>query len=205
MRGRPPTIRAEDLLDAARDVFREEGHAATTAKIAQRAGVSEGILFYRYKSKEGLLAAVIHREIEPPASLRDLARAAGQRSVAENLERIIDAVLDSVLRAHPFLELAHTSAASCEIRRALFARAGKPPPQQIVELIAGYIDAEARAGRMRSVASLPAARAVFGGCVDYVRSREIAKKEGDRRTFVSGLVDVFLSGLAAPAPPRRSR
>jgi len=70
MRGRPPSIREEDLLDAARDVFREEGHATTTAKIAERAGVSEGILFYRYKSKEALLAAVIHRETQPPEALR---------------------------------------------------------------------------------------------------------------------------------------
>src|SRR5512138_2744895 len=109
MRGRPPSIRDEDILDAARDVFRADGHATTTARIAKRAGVSEGIIFYRYKTKEALLAAVIHRETQPPESLRDLVKTARERSVAENLERIVETLLEAVSRAHPFLELALTS------------------------------------------------------------------------------------------------
>jgi AcrR family transcriptional regulator len=85
MRGRPPRIREDEILNAARDVFREEGHATTTAKIAERAGVSEGILFYRYKSKEALLAAVIFRETQPPESLRDLVKTAeGNREPQED-------------------------------------------------------------------------------------------------------------------------
>jgi AcrR family transcriptional regulator len=202
MRGRPQSIKEEDILDAARDVFREEGHAATTAKIAERAGVSEGILFYRYKSKEALLAAVIHRETRPPESLRDLAETAGQRSVAGNLEHVVETVLDSVFRAHPFLELAETSSTFGEIRRVLFAKAGKPPPQQIIELVVSYLEAEIRIGRVRTVDTIPAARAIFGGCVDFVRSRRAAND--DRRSFVRGLVDVLAHGLAKPRP-RRSR
>jgi AcrR family transcriptional regulator len=198
MRGRPPSIRESVILDAARDVFREHGHAATTAKIARRATVSEGILFYRYKSKEALLAAVIHRETQPPDSLRDLARTAGERSFPENLAHLVEILLEAVLRAHPFLELAHTSAASGEIHRLVFSRTGKSPPQRIVELVAGYLQAEMRLGHVRRVDPVPIARAILGGCIDLVRSRRSAGIERERDAFVRGLVDVLVHGLAQP-------
>jgi AcrR family transcriptional regulator len=62
----PPQIRRRDpeakrarLLEAARSLFAEEGFEATsTAAIARRAGVSEGIVFHHFGSKHGLLAAV---------------------------------------------------------------------------------------------------------------------------------------------------
>jgi AcrR family transcriptional regulator len=204
MRGRPPRIREDEILNAARDVFREEGHATTTAKIAERAGVSEGILFYRYKSKEALLAAVIFRETQPPESLRDLVKTAeGKRSVAENLKRIVETLLESVVRAHPFLELAVTSPTSGEIHKLLFAKAKKPPPQRTVELLAGYFEAEIRIGRARAIDTSAAARAIFGGCIDYVRSGQAARDDEGRRAFVRGLVDVLVHGTTKPAQSRR--
>ena len=203
MRGRPPNIREEDLLDAARDVFRQDGHTATTAKIAQRAGVSEGILFYRYKSKEPLLAAVIHRETQPPESLRAIVKSAGERSAAENLERIVETLLESVSRAHPFLELAVTSPTSGEIHKLLFAKGRRPPPQRIVELLSEYFETEIRLGRARAIAASAAARAIFGGCIDYVRSGQAAGGDKDRRAFVRGLVDVLVNGITKTEPSRR--
>jgi AcrR family transcriptional regulator len=205
MRGRPPSIRDEDLLDAARDEFREEGHGATTAAIARRAGVSEGILFYRFQSREALLAEVIHRETQPPEALREITRTAAQRGVAENLQRVVDTLLASVMRAHPFLELAETSPTSGEIRRVLFARSRRPPPQRIVELVAAWVQEETRLGRVRALDPVPIARAIFGGCVDFVRSRHFAGGDGDAGAFARGLVDVLLHGAAKPARPRRAR
>lgn len=202
MRGRPPSIREEVLLDAARDVFRDEGHSATTAKIAKRAGVSEGILFYRYKSKEALLAAVIDREIQPPEALRDVARLAGQGTVSGNLDLLVESLLDAVSRAHPFLELAITSPASSKIHALVFAKTRKAPPQRMVELLAGYLDEEIRLGRARVVDTTAAARAILGGCIDFVRSGPAQAKPADRRAFARGLVDVLLFGVAAP-PSRR--
>jgi AcrR family transcriptional regulator len=205
MRGRPPSIREEDLLDAARDVFRAAGHGTTTAAIARRAGVSEGILFYRYKSKEALLAAVIHRETRPPEALREIARTAGERSLAENVGRVVGAVLATVLRAHPFLELAETSPSSHEIRRALFSRTRKPPPQRIVELIAEYFEVEMRLGRVRRIDPIPVARAAFGGCVDWVRSSRALHATGGGPAFTRGLVDLLLHGTAKPRRSGRRR
>lgn len=203
MRGRPTSIREEEILDAARDVFREEGHATTTAKIAKRAGVSEGIIFYRYQSKDALLVAVIHRETQPPGLLREIAADVAKRSVAENLERLVETLLESVSRAHPFLELAMTSPASGEIHKLLFSKTKKPPPAKIVELLGDYFAAEIARGRIRVIDTGAAARAVFGGCIDYVRSGQPARTPKDRQAFVQGLVDVLTHGIDKPARSRR--
>ena len=192
MSGRPPTIREEVLLDAARDVFRELGHAATTAEVARRARVSEGILFYRYKTKEALLAAVIRRETQPPEALRRVAEDAGRHTLARNLKLIVEAVLDAVVRVHPLMELVETSPTSLEIRRVLTS--GRPPPEEVVELITGYLEGEMRLGRVRRIDAVPVARAVMGGCIDFVRSQHLAGVAGDRRAFVRGLVDLLHRG-----------
>jgi TetR/AcrR family transcriptional regulator len=60
-----PTIREENeraLLEAAERVFAEQGFAgATTAAIAQRAGVPKANLHYYFPTKQGLYRAVIGR------------------------------------------------------------------------------------------------------------------------------------------------
>ena len=205
MRGRPPSIREEEILDAARDVFRAECHATTTAKIAKRARVSEGILFYRYKNKEALLAAVIFRETQPPESLRGIVKTAGQRSVGENLEKIGETLLESVARAHPFLELAMTSPTSGEIHTLLFSKTKKAPPERIVELLAGYFEVEIHLGRARAIDTNAAARAIFGGCIDYVRSGRATGDDKARQDFVRGLVDVLAHGTVKTAASKRQK
>lgn len=54
---RPKTISDEQLLAIARTVFREHGHTATTRAIARQAGISEGVLYQRFGSKEDLFFA----------------------------------------------------------------------------------------------------------------------------------------------------
>lgn len=51
---RKKTKSDEVLLDAAREMFLRDGIGASTKKIAQSAGVSEGILFQRFGSKQAL-------------------------------------------------------------------------------------------------------------------------------------------------------
>ena len=59
---RPTVIRDEQILDAARIVFLERGVLATTAEVAQRAQVSEGSLFKRFKTKAEQIGRASGRE-----------------------------------------------------------------------------------------------------------------------------------------------
>jgi AcrR family transcriptional regulator len=54
------TKKQEQILEAALKLFAENGYNATsTSKVALLAGVSEGLVFRHFKSKEGLLNAVM--------------------------------------------------------------------------------------------------------------------------------------------------
>src|SRR5215831_15876539 len=52
--GRQKTITDDEVLRIARDVFRAQGHTATTREIAQAAGISEAVLYQRFGSKDEL-------------------------------------------------------------------------------------------------------------------------------------------------------
>ena len=56
---RPTSIKDETIVAAAREVFLERGIQATTAEVAERAGVSEGSVFKRFKTKSELFRAAM--------------------------------------------------------------------------------------------------------------------------------------------------
>ncbi len=54
------TDKQEKILNAALELFANEGYAATpTSAIAKKAGVSEGLIFRHFENKQGLLDALI--------------------------------------------------------------------------------------------------------------------------------------------------
>jgi AcrR family transcriptional regulator len=52
--GRNKTIDDIDLLAAAREVFRQRGHSASTRDVARAAGISQAVLYQRFSSKDDL-------------------------------------------------------------------------------------------------------------------------------------------------------
>ena len=62
--------KAEQILEAAYRCLTEQGYAATTVTgVADRAGVSRGLLHYYFESKEDMLAQVVRRSAEPSIQL----------------------------------------------------------------------------------------------------------------------------------------
>ena len=54
----------ERIIAAAIEVFAERGLDASTAEIAQRAGVGEATLFRRFPSKDDLIQAIVETQME---------------------------------------------------------------------------------------------------------------------------------------------
>lgn len=52
------------ILDAAAEVFGEQGYSARLADIAERAGMKAGSLYYHFDSREDLVAEILHRGIQ---------------------------------------------------------------------------------------------------------------------------------------------
>jgi AcrR family transcriptional regulator len=61
------------VLDAARDVFAEQGIDAPVTDIADRAGVGVGTIFRRFPTKDDLLAAVVEQRTEHLIEAADVA------------------------------------------------------------------------------------------------------------------------------------
>jgi AcrR family transcriptional regulator len=54
----------ERILDAAAEVFSEQGYSARLSDIADRAGMKAGSLYYHFDSREDLVAEILHRGIQ---------------------------------------------------------------------------------------------------------------------------------------------
>lgn len=67
--GRKKLISDVELLDVARKVFVESGFGASTREIARQAGVSEGVIFQRFPTKDDLFFAAM---IPPAVDLHTL-------------------------------------------------------------------------------------------------------------------------------------
>ena len=51
------------ILDAAAEVFSEEGYGARLSDIAERAGMKAGSLYYHFDSREDLVTEILHRGV----------------------------------------------------------------------------------------------------------------------------------------------
>lgn len=74
--GRPKTIEDSALLEVARKIFRERGHTASTRDVAQAAGISEAIIYQRFKTKDELFYAALAPDADALRPLLDLDLAA---------------------------------------------------------------------------------------------------------------------------------
>jgi AcrR family transcriptional regulator len=143
--GRKKTISDDDLLAAARGIFVAEGFAASTREIARRAGVSEGLIFQRFQTKEDLFFAAM---IPPPADLNRLLHHPRAKGCAL-LEKITFAMIDYFRETLPVLLplMSHPN-----FRFEEFAKRHPGSPmlllrRQLVE----FLVCEQRAGRLGSV------------------------------------------------------
>src|SRR5579872_7071060 len=97
--GRKKTISNAELLEVARQAFLEGGFRTSTKQIARRVGVSEGVIFQRFASKEQLFFAAM---MPPAVDVNHLLRhpkIQGQ----ELLEKITFALIDYFRETMPVL------------------------------------------------------------------------------------------------------
>ena len=94
----PPDTK-EKILDTAEKLFATHGYSVTSLRtITSEAGVNLAAINYHFKTKDGLLLAVLHRRIDPMNAHRlemlDRAEAEGNPDVAS----IVRAMLEPALR-----------------------------------------------------------------------------------------------------------
>ncbi|MBA2662559.1 MAG: TetR/AcrR family transcriptional regulator [Bradymonadaceae bacterium] len=146
---RPSTITDEQILDAAREVFFREGIQATTAEIAQVAGVSEGTIFRRFPTKHELFLAAMGLESGPGwiATVERLVASEERGDLRENLTLIAEEMLDFFNQLIPKMNMLMSCGKGAG-PAAMFDSDVQPPPILGLKALMKYLMAEQGAGRI---------------------------------------------------------
>jgi AcrR family transcriptional regulator len=199
---RPINIRDEVIVEAARKVFLERGFRATTIEVAERAGVSEGSIFKRFKSKLELFRAAMEQHLAQPDWIRSLGERVGKGDLRENLIALGIEFITFFRELMPLIVMAQANPGPDGLPMAFDQPV--PPPVRVLQQITAYISAEMRAGRMRKHDPEIAARALAGGLINFVFFETIQRSRPELQmmpadTYVHGLVNLLWVGLEPPA------
>lgn len=197
--GRKKTISDADLLGAAREVFVKEGFGASTKEIARRAGISEGVLYQRFATKDELFFAAM---IPPPADLTRLfqgSRLKGRRLI----EELTLAMLEFSRRALPVMLplMMHP-----EFRlEDLAERHPESPIFVLRREIGPFLSRERDAGRLGAVDPRGASLLVWAFAQAIAFFERLGAHGGKfDPEILSAAIDCLWKGLA-PKPKRRPK
>lgn len=197
-RGRPRQFDSSAILAAARAVFLERGVHATTEEVAERAGVSEGLLYHRFENKERLFREAMKLpEGARPECLERL-EAETDVDVRAVLRRTAFALIEWGMTEMPIMMMSWSSQGAQSLPRRL--QAAKDPPLRDHRALIGYLERMREAGALADHVDPHAmAFAFLGGLRGYVFLRVIY---GDRASVQTPaqLVDAMVR-LLVPADP----
>jgi len=197
-RGRPPRIDSGALLAVAREVFLERGIRATTLEVATRAGVSEGAVFHRFKSKEALFSAAMNfdREELPRLLLKAVAELEGL-APPDALLQLSTTLLEVGRTALPMLMMSWSNPQLCgatpfDKRKANF--------RAFLKEFGAYLERKMDEGKLRRMDAEVFARAFVGSLHHYSMTRILLEDTDEavipEGMFVRGLIELFLNGAA---------
>jgi AcrR family transcriptional regulator len=206
---RPVTIKDETIVAAAREVFLERGIAATTAEVAERAGVSEGSVFKRFKTKSDLFRAAMGNA-PMPSFYEDLPHRVGQGDIDQALFTL---GMEIVFFFQDLIPVVMMSWSNPGARGLPDMIAGpNPPPVRAVKALAGYFEAEMRLGRLRRCDPEIVARTFLGALHHFAFFELLHLPDGElpigAETYVRGVVAILRGGIdvvEVPPPSFRSR
>jgi AcrR family transcriptional regulator len=151
-RGRPPEGVRERILETTLELIATDGIARlTTKELAERAGVSEASIYYHFADKTALLEGVLFEAVLKP--LREFAASfpgwVEGKPVREALVGYGGALERFWRRVLPLLSAIQADADLREHFRERIAELGLGPHRG-VQVVAGYLEEQQRAGRLRS-------------------------------------------------------
>lgn len=198
---RPSTIRTEQILEAARELFLEKGIDTPTAEIARHAGVSEGSIYKRFATKQALFFAAMGLQ-DRPQWTKKLAQLRGAGCVRENLQEIVEGGIAFYREHLPCIMMLWSSRElpnPAQLFREMGPEAG---PQPFLEALTSYVESEVELGRLSTNAPEVVARALLGAIVNFALLETIGVEVRgtlDAATYARALVQTIWAGVA-PLP-----
>ena len=195
--------RREQIAEAAMRVFAEKGYMRATNKdIAREAGITTGLIYHYFDSKEALLKAII--ELRSPVQLtRSLSPQSPQSP--KTLELPPEAFLRSLLlqmldvvESDQFVQLLRVFLPEA-IHNPGLAALGLPSYQEAVKFLENYVAAKMESGELRRGDPSMAAQVMTSGIMGFVLRRQIFHDslalQYSHEQIVDGIVGAAMHGL----------
>lgn len=179
----------------AREVFLELGIRATTAEVATRAGIAEGTIFHRFKSKEELFRAAMN--FDPDAALllaQTLLTRAGQGDLRSTLVEFAERFMELGRAAMPMMMMSWSNPENMCATDRTTERATRY--HNVLAALGAYFEAEMKGGRLRATDPEVMARILLGSLHHYCMIELFVGAGSERFThhqFSEQVVDVLLA------------
>ena len=197
---RPASISREQILEAARAVFLNEGVSASTARIAKAAGVSEGSIFKRFATKEELF-----REALGISNLRigpEIGELLAEGTLEEGLEKVglrLVRMFRELLPRMMMLWANHSGDPRDFFERLRCTEGDQPLPLLVLRALSAQLEQQQRQGRLRDIDPEIMARTMVGSIHNFVFHELVGLNERQplaAASFVRGVVDLLLRGAS---------
>lgn len=201
---RPSTITDEQILEAARAVFLEQGVTATTAEVARRAGVAEGTLFKRFGNKAELFRAAMQVELNDPEWLRTLIGAREGEDPRQVLQRVGEQAVAFFRQLVPLMMM-HWSSGK-QFRLPDHLQGPNAAPLRALAALGAFVEREMAAGRMRHHSPEVVARMFLGSIQSYVFFELLLRAQRRMAVpveeYLRELIDIIWTGVS-PVTPKK--
>lgn len=182
----------------AREVFLNRGIRATTAEVAEKASVSEGSIFNRFKTKENLFREAMQiSEDDIPQMLLGVIEGMQKSDLEAGLSHLADGLIEVGRIAIPLMMMSWSNPQNCggPMKR------NSEKFRMFINGLAGYFESHMAAGRLRNVDSEILARVFLGAMHHYCQTRMFADEVGidviPEDIFKRGLIDLVINGALA--------
>lgn len=200
----PGQVRKATIIRSAALLFAEKGFSGTkTREIAERAGVSEALIFKHFPSKEDLYAAILAEESPVPGLLSRVKDLAEQHNDVEVFSFIAQTMVEGAPDSDLMRLILFSALENHELSDMFFHN----HIRVFYDFLAGYIQQRIDEGAFQPVQPLIAARA-FMGMLIYHRLLTVLfhaqltqTAEDISRTFVN----IMMNGLKIPSLKRQAR
>ncbi len=190
--------RREQIIDAAMHVFSEKGFTKATNKdVAREAGITSGLIYYYFESKEKLLEAMVESRspirlltsltpqvlaLPPEAFLRFIIRQILSIIEGENFIRVMRVMLP---------EIVHNPEMTPMVAGFI---------QRVIGFLTSYLESKMEAGELRQSDASLAAQVFLGSIMGFVLRRHIIRDplalQYTPEQIADAIVDTLFSGIA---------
>ncbi len=201
--GRNPKITNDEILEAARQVFLDQGSGASTADIADRAGISEASIFKRFATKQDLFLAAIGIT-KTPTWVKKLESGTPNPEFKAELIEICGEILAFYQDVFPRVIMMMSP-----MKLLLMSKQFIPPPIRDSHLLAGFLQRAIDLGYLRPCDARTVAQALVGAVNNYAMTQAFMKspkastfvpsEQLKPEEFVRSTIDILWAGIA-PEP-----